>query len=63
MIMNSVTKFRIEKRRYKEEYMSPNSQALLSSSKQVSTFNNQDIKRPLKTNNSDLSFKGFSLLY
>ena len=63
MIMNSVTKFRIEKRRYKEEYMSPNSQALLSSSKQVSKFNNQDIKRPLKTNHSDLSFKGLSLLY
>ncbi len=63
MITNSVTKFRIEKRRYKEEYMSPNSQALLSSSKQVSKFNNQDIKRPLKTNHSDLSFKGLSLLY
>ncbi len=63
MITNSVTKFRIEKRRCKEEYMSPNSQALLSSPKQVSNFNNQDIKRPLKTNHSDLSFKGLSLLY
>lgn len=60
MIINSVTKFRIDKRRYKEEYMSPNSQALLSSPKYESQFNKEDIKRPFKTNHQDLSFKGLS---
>ncbi|MCM1338189.1 MAG: hypothetical protein NC191_00785 [Muribaculaceae bacterium] len=63
MLVNSVPKFRIEKERYREEYLSPKSQALLSSQKSISKFNNSDIKRPLKTNHQDLSFKGLSLLY
>ncbi len=50
MIINGTTRFRIDDKRHYKEYMSPNSQ-----------FNNQDIKRPLKINHSDLSFKGLSL--
>lgn len=61
MIVDSVTKFRIDKQRYKQEYMSPKSQAPLATSNFYSQYNNQDIKRPLKTNHSDLSFKGLSL--
>ena len=62
MIINSATKFRIDKQRYKQEPMSPNSETTLHSSKFYSQYNNQDIKRPLKTNHSsDLSFKGLSL--
>lgn len=61
MIINSVTKFRTGKQRYKEEYMSPKSDSLLTTSKHYSQYNNQDIKRPLKTNHQDLSFKGLSL--
>jgi len=41
--------------------MSPNSETLLTTPKVYSQYNNQDIKRPLKTNHSDLSFKGLSL--
>ncbi len=37
--------------------MSPNSETLVPSSNFYSQYNNQDIKRPLKTNHSDLSFK------
>ncbi len=62
MLINSATKFRIDKQRYKEEYMSPNSMAPLSPNF-YSQYNNQDIKRPLKVNHSDLSFKGLSLGY
>ena len=61
MIVNSATNFRIDKQRYKKEYMSPNSETLVPSSNFYSQYNNQDIKRPLKTNHSDLSFKGLSL--
>ena len=43
--------------------MSPNSETLVPSSNFYSQFNNLDIKRPLKTNHSDLSFKGLSLGY
>lgn len=63
MIVSSATNFRIDKQRYKKEYMSPNSETLLSSPKINSQFNNLDIKRPLKTNHQDLSFKGLSLGY
>lgn len=63
MIVNSATNFRIDKQRYKKEYMSPNSETLVPSSNFYSQYNNQDIKRPLKTNHSDLSFKGLSLGY
>lgn len=60
MIINSVTKFRIEKQRPKQEYMSPKSDSLLTNSNLYSQIN-KDIKRPLKSNPSDLSFKGLSL--
>ena len=66
MLVNSVTKLRTEKRRYKQEYMSPNSKTRYLS-KEPSDFyslnNYQDIKRPLKTNQSDLSFKGLSSVW
>ena len=61
MIINSVTKFRTDKQRFKEEKLSPKSDSLLTTSKFYSQYNNQDIKRPLKTNHQDLSFKGLSL--
>lgn len=61
MIVNSATNFRIDKQRYKKEYLSPNSETLVPSSKFYSQYNNQDIKRPLKINHSDLTFKGLSL--
>ena len=63
MIINSVTKFRIDKQRPKQEYMSPKSESSLSNSefKLYTNYINKDIKRPLKSNPSDLSFKGLSL--
>lgn len=61
MIVNSATNFRIDKQRYKREYLSPNSKTLVPSSNFNSQYNNQDIKRPLKINHSDLTFKGLSL--
>ena len=63
MIVNSSTNFRIIKPKYKEEHLSPKSETLLTTQKIHPQFNNQDIKRPLKTNHSDLSFKGLSLGY
>lgn len=62
MIVNSATNFRIGKQRYKEEYNSPKNLAPLSSS--LNTYSQdtfRDIKRPLKTNHSDLAFEGLSL--
>ncbi len=63
MLVNSATNFRIGKQRYKEEYQSPKNQAPLSSSLNTSYSQNtyRDIKRPLKTNHSDLAFEGLSL--
>lgn len=61
MLVNNATKFRIDKQRYKQEYMSPNSGTTLSSSASYSQNNKHDIKRPLNPNSSDLSFKGLSL--
>ncbi len=64
MLINSATRFRIDKQRLKqEEHLSPNSKAQLPSLEIDSKFNNHDIKRPLKINHSDLSFKGLSLLH
>lgn len=63
MIVNSSTNFRITKPKYKEEKLSPKSKTLLSNQNFHPQLNNQDIKRPLKTNHSDLSFKGLSLGY
>lgn len=61
MLVNSATKFRIDKQRYKEEYMSGSQGTSFTPSKFNSQYNNRDIKRPLKTNHQDLSFKGLSL--
>jgi len=64
MLINSATRFRIDNKRLKqEEHMSPISKTKLPSLDVESKFNNQDIKRPLKINHSDLSFKGLSLLH
>lgn len=63
MNINGNTRFRIDKQRHYKEYMSPNSGTLIPSSTFYSQNNNQDIKRPLKINHSDLSFKGLSLGY
>lgn len=61
MIVNSTTNLRIDKQRHKKEYLSPNYETLVPSSKFHSQYNKQDIKRPLKINHSDLTFKGLSL--
>lgn len=61
MIVSSATNFRISKQRLKQENMSSKFETLNSSPKFYSQYNNQDIKRPLNTNHSDLSFKGLSL--
>lgn len=65
MKINESVKFRIEDKRtklkHKREYMSPKYEAPLSpKTKTYSQYNYQDIKRPLKTNHQDLSFKGLS---
>lgn len=62
MLINSAVKFRIDKGRYKQEYMSSKSESV-NYSNFHSQNNKQDIKRPLKINHSDLSFKGLSLGY
>lgn len=64
MIINSVTKFRIDKQRPKQEFMSSSFEAPISNPNLNSDLYsqiNKDIKRPLKSNPSDLSFKGLSL--
>ena len=61
MIINGITRFQTDRQRYKQEYMFHELEAPLIPSKVYSQNNNQDIKRPLKINHSDLSFKGFSL--
>jgi len=63
MITNGITRFRIDKQRHRQEFMSPNSGNYLHFSKADLEIRNnyQDIKRPLKINHSDLSFKGLSL--
>ncbi len=63
MNINGTTRFRIDKQRHYKEYMSPKQETLIPSSTFYSQYNNQDIKRPLKINHSDLSFKGLSLGY
>ncbi len=67
MITDSVTKLRIDRKRYPQEYMSPNSVSNFypqyKSRNFYSQYNYQDIKRPLKTNHQDLSFKGLSFMY
>ena len=63
MNINGTTRFRIDKQRYHKEYMSPKQETLIPSSEFYLQDNNQDIKRPLKINHSDLSFKGLSLGY
>ncbi len=67
LVENSAVKFRIDKMRYKQEVPSPKFSTPISSFPQNknqkinSQYNYQDIKRPLKTNHQDLSFKGLSL--
>lgn len=61
MIVNSATNFRIDKRRHKQELLSPQHESQFYSPKFQSQYNYRDIKRPLKTNPQDLSFKGLSL--
>jgi hypothetical protein len=65
MIVDSVTKFRIDRPKLKEGYLSPkNSPSItISNSLHDSQFKNQDIKRPLNNNQHDLSFKGLSFSY
>ena len=66
MILDSVTKLRIDNNRYKE-FLSPNSETTVpskqESQKKYLQYNYQDIKRPLSTNHQDLSFKGLSFMY
>ena len=61
MIVNSATNFRIDKRRHKQELLSPQNESQFYSPNFQSQYSYRDIKRPLKTNPQDLSFKGLSL--
>ena len=63
MIINETTNFRLDKRKHTREYMSPESRNEHSPLKSSIQYNYQDIKRPLKQNPQDLSFKGLSLSY
>ena len=63
MIINDDAKFRIARQKHTREYMSPEFLSQHSRSKSSSRHNYQDIKRPLKQNPQDLSFKGLSLRY
>ncbi len=60
MLVDSSTKFRIERKRYKQGYLSPKFGTGVPSKSHYPQNNIQDIKRPLKIN-SELSFKGLSL--
>lgn len=62
MIVDSVTRFRIDKQREKQGYLSHEIGIAVDSSIYNSQYNNQDIKRPLNNNPSDLSFKGLSFI-
>ena len=62
MIVDSVTRFRIDKQREKQGYLSHEIGTAVDSSIYNSQYNNQDIKRPLNNNPSDLSFKGLSFI-
>ena len=61
MLVDSVTKSRIDRYRFKEGYLSPENSTSVFYSDSYLKNNNQGIKRPLKTSNHDLSFKGLSL--
>lgn len=61
MIVNSATNFRIDRRRHKQELLSPQNESQFYSPNFQSQYSYRDIKRPLKTNPQDLSFKGLSL--
>ncbi len=66
MQIDSVTKLRIDKERYHKEFLSPNLGTTIPQNKTRNFYsqnNYQDIKRPLKTNHQDLSFKGLSFMY
>lgn len=61
MIVSSATNFRIDRRRHKQELLSPQNESQFYSPNFQSQYSYRDIKRPLKTNPQDLSFKGLSL--
>lgn len=63
MIISDATKFRTDKRKYIKRDMVQSPEAEHSSFKTSTQYNYQDIKRPLKQNPQDLSFKGLSLRY
>ena len=63
MNVDSITKFRIDNRkRYKEGYLSPEMGLHETCSASYLKNNYRDIERPLKTLNSNLSFKGLSFI-
>ncbi len=62
MLVDSVAKFRIDKQREKQGYLSPKTEAPVSGHAIFSQNTYRDIERPLNTNHSDLSFKGLSFM-
>ena len=62
MLVDSVTKFRIDQHREKMGYLSPKDGAPVSSWNSYPQNNNRDIERPLNNNHHDLSFKGLSFM-
>lgn len=63
MIINNAVNYRMDKHKHKQEYMTLNPESEHSSLKSPLQYNYQDIKRPLRQNPQDLSFKGLSLRY
>ena len=66
MIVDGITKLRIDKERYPQEFLSPKSGTTIPQYKTRNFYSQnsyQDIKRPLNTNHQDLSFKGLSFMY
>ncbi len=62
MLVDSVTKFRIDQHREKMGYLSPKNGVSVGSWNSYPQNNNRDIERPLNNNHHDLSFKGLSFM-
>ena len=62
MLVDSVTKFRIDQHREKMGYLSPKNGTSVGNWNSYPQNDNRDIERPLNNNHHDLSFKGLSFM-
>ncbi len=63
MLVDSVTKFRIDRQRFKEGDLSPKNGIHVTNRNSYPQNNYRDIKRPLNNNHHDLSFEGLFNMY